>query len=176
MRLFSEDTVTFARADVMRTQRDDMVELAQYLPNIDVITVLEREELEDGVRLVNLWKAAATEIPRVIRPFVKPEMMQWKDHARWYNDTYMCEWRLELGFFTEQVKVSGTTRFEELGADRCKVIIDGNLAVDVKNMPGVPRLLAGKIVSEIEKLVVKQLTPNLTGVNRGLESYLKAKS
>jgi hypothetical protein len=95
----------------------------------------------------------------VIRPFVKPEMMQWKDDARWYDDRFSCDWRLELGFFTEQVDIRGATRFEALGADRCKVVIDGELKVDANNLPGVPRLLAGKIVGEVEKFVVKMITP-----------------
>jgi hypothetical protein len=47
--------------------------------------------------------------------------------------------------------------------------------VDAKNLPGVPRLLAGKIVGEVEKFVVKMITPNLTSVNRGIESYLASK-
>jgi hypothetical protein len=175
MKLYTEDTVAFPREDVYQAQRDDMVKLAAYLPNIERIEVLKREEVEGGVKLLNLWKAAAGEVPAVIRPFVKPEMMQWKDDARWYNDRFSCDWRLELGFFTEQVDIRGATRFEALGADRCKVIIDGELKVDANNLPGVPRLLAGKIVGEVEKFVVKMITPNLTSVNRGLERYLAAR-
>lgn len=175
MKLYSEDTVAFPREDVYKAQRDDMVKLAAHLPNIDRIEILEREEIDGGVRLLNLWKAAPGEVPRVIRPFVKPEMMQWKDHARWHDESFSCDWRLELGFFTEQVDIKGTTRFEPMGEGRCKVIIDGTLDVDAKNLPGVPRLVAGKIVGEVEKFVVKMITPNLTSVNRGIESYLGSK-
>jgi hypothetical protein len=33
-----------------------MVKLAAYLPNIERIEVLKREEVEGGVKLLNLWK------------------------------------------------------------------------------------------------------------------------
>ncbi len=174
MRLFVEDKVAFPRERVYQAQRDDMAQLASYLPNIERIEVLEREEREGGVRILNLWKAAASEVPTVLRAFVKPEMMQWKDHATWDDATFSCAWRLEVGIFTEQVDIQGTTRFEDAGNGTCKVILDGELKVDEKRLP-VPRLIAGKVVGEVERFIVKMLTPNLTSVNRGLESYLRAK-
>lgn len=172
MRIFVEDVIAYPQDAVYDTQRNRMAELAQFLPNIDEISVLEREEREGGVRIVNLWKAAASDVPRVIRPFVKPNMLQWHDYAEWEDEGFYCTWRLETGFFTEQVDVRGKTSFVKVGADKCKCIVDGELTVDHKNLPGVPRLVAKKVVGEVERFVVKLLTPNMTSVNRGIERYL----
>ena len=172
MRLFVEDVIAHSQAAVYDTQRNRMPELAAFLPNIDEIQMLEREEREGGVRIVNPWKAAASDIPRVIRPFVKPDMLQWHDYAEWFDEGFYCTWRLKIGFMTEQVDVRGKTSFLDLGDGRSKCVVDGELTVDHTNLPGVPRLLAKKVVGEVERFVVKLLTPNLTSVNRGIERFL----
>ncbi len=175
MKLFVEDVINFPLEQVYKTQRDHMAELAAYLPNIKNIEVLERKDEGDGkTRLLNLWKAAPSEVPSMLRPFVKPEMLQWKDHALWHDNDHRCEWNLEVGFMPDRVQTSGKTVYSKLDDNRTKVVIEGNLAVDAKGIPGVPRLLAGKIGGEVERFVVKMITPNLKGVNRGIEQYLKA--
>ena len=151
MRIFVEDVIAYPQDAVYATQRNKMSELAEFLPNIDDIRVLEREDVEGCVRIVNLWKAAASDVPRVIRPFVKPDMLQWHDYAEWNDEGHFCTWRLEIGFFTEQVDVRGKTSFIPVGDSSCKCIVDGELTVDHKNLPGVPRLLAKKLVGEVER-------------------------
>jgi hypothetical protein len=175
MRIFVEDVINFPQQAVYDTQRNEMAKLVAYLPNINKIEVLEREERDGGVRIVNLWRAAATDVPRIIRPFVKPEMLQWHDYAEWFDDDHYCTWRLKTGFFTEQVSVRGKTSFLRLGENKSKCVIDGDLSVDHTRLPGVPRLVAKKVVKEVEKLVIRLMTPNMTSVNRGIERYLAQK-
>jgi len=172
MRLFADDVVNFPKERVYLTQRDAMPNLVAYLPNVEWIKVLEREDLVGGARILNLWKGADSDVPRLLRPFVKPEVMQWKDHAQWSDADHHVDWRLEVGIFTEQVDIRGRTTFTDAGADKCRVLLDGNLIIDQKSLPGVPKLLASKVVGEVEKFIVKLLTPNLTAVNRGIEVYL----
>lgn len=176
MKIFVEDVINHPLDAVYKVQRDHMVELSDYLPNIQRIAVLEREDLPDGkVRLLNEWKAAPSEVPTMLRPFVRDEMMQWKDYALWHDAAHKCEWRLEMGFMAERVKVAGSTSYSSIDDKRTKVVISGNLEVDAKGFPGVPRMLAGRIGSEVEKFVIKMVTPNLKGVNRGIEQYLDAR-
>ena len=79
---------------------------------------------------------------------------------------------MEVGFLSEAITARGTNRYVERGTvDRNRD--HGDLIVDAKHIPGVPRLLAGKGRSAVEKFVVKLITPNLTDVNRGLEKYLE---
>jgi hypothetical protein len=174
MKIYVEDVINYPQQEVYRIQRDEMSNLADHLPNIERIDVLEREELEGGVRIVNLWKAAKTEVPLVARKFIKPEMLSWKDYARWHDETFSCQWKLEMNFFSDQVKVSGKTTFEKLDDGRVRSVIDGELEVEVHKIPGVPKLLARKFRPEVEKFVIKLITPNLKGVNRGIEKYLDA--
>lgn len=175
-RIQVEDVINYPLEQVYAVQRDKMAQLDSYLPNIESITVESRKEIDGGVELVNVWKAAPSEIPAVARSFVKPEMLQWTDYARWDDASSLCHWRLEIGFLKEQIKTSGTTRFEKLDERRTRVTIDGNLEVNAASIPGVPRLLAGRIGPEVEKFVIKLVTPNLKGVNRGVEQFLASQS
>ncbi|MEO1268356.1 MAG: hypothetical protein AAFX99_09670, partial [Myxococcota bacterium] len=107
------------------------------------------------------------------RPFIDPESIFWKDHALWDINDYTCAWRNELNVFTEHVSIRGKNRFEDKG-EHTQLIISGDLVVDAKNIPGVPRLLAGRIGPAIEKFVVNLITPNFKEVNRGLEQLIRS--
>ena len=50
--------------------------------------------------------------------------------------------------------------------------MSGDLSINVKNVPGVPRLLAGRIAPKLESFIVKLITPNLEKVNHSLERFL----
>ena len=105
MKLNVDDVIQFPHQMVYEVQRDKMADLVNYLPNIASIDVLEREDVDGGVRILNLWRAAETEVPKMVRRFVKPDMLKWHDHAVWHDAQCKCDWRLEMFFFKEHIKV-----------------------------------------------------------------------
>lgn len=170
------DEVAYDRQKVFSTFRDELVELIPHLPDVKKITVKEREQVDENtVKVVNLWEAQAEEVPRIARSFIKPEMLKWTDYATWRQDAWECDWQMEVGFLTDAVTCEGTTYYRQKGEGRTEIAIKGKLEVDAAQIPGVPRLGAGKIGSAVEGFVVKLITPNLTNVNRGLERYLEGK-
>lgn len=170
-----KDVVKADRETVFKTFRDDLVALLPHLPDIKAIEVKDRKEEGAVVKVVNFWKADAAEIPRLAQAFVKPEMLEWTDYATWDGEKWSCSWNMEVGFLKDAVTCKGVTTYVEKGADQTEVTIKGELSVDARKISGVPRIGAGKIGDVIEGFVVRLITPNLTQVNRGLESYLKAK-
>lgn len=172
-RIDIRDTIRFPRQEVFETYRDRLPELAAYLPNIDLITVESRTEREDGrIELLNLWKAARGEVPAVARPFVKPDMLQWHDHALWDNTAFTCAWRTEPFFLKDAVSSTGTNHFRDLGDDTMELHLTGTIEVDGAKLPGVPRLMSRKVASAVESFVVKMMEPNLRAINRGLEKFI----
>lgn len=170
-----KDVVAYDRALTYKTFRDHMVELVPFLPNVASITVESREEPDETtVKVVNLWKAEGEEIPKLAQAFIKPEMLQWHDYASWHEETWSCDWNMEVGFLRDAISCKGTTRYTDRGG-KTEVAIDGELKVDATKIPGVPRIMAGKVGDIVEKFVVKMITPNLTEVNRGVERYLADK-
>ena len=169
-----KDTVDHPRKLVYETFRDDLIELVPHLPDIKDIEVEDRERIDDDtLKVVNLWKAKDEEVPTIARKFIKPEMLQWTDHATWHDDEWTCDWNMEVGFLTEAITAKGTNTYTERDGST-QITIDGVLEVDAKKIPGVPGMLAGRVGKAVENFVVKMITPNLKDVNRGMEKYLAA--
>lgn len=174
MEIKADSRIPFPRDLVFRTYRDSLPQLVPYLPNISSISVTSRKEEGPGLtRMLNLWKAKG-DIPTVAQSVIKPEMLEWNDHALWNENEWTCEWRVETKIFTENVKCSGKNRFVPEGDGAMRLEIRGDLDVSLKGIPGVPRFLAGTIAPVVEKFIVTLLTPNLTSVSGGLEKYLRA--
>ncbi len=171
-RLNVEDTIAYDRELVFETFRDHLVELIDYLPNIEDIEVESRERVDENtVEIVNRWSAEEKDIPALAKKFIEPEMLQWIDYATWREDQWVCEWNMEVGFLQDAITCRGQNRYlAEDGTTR--IHIDGDLEVDANQIPGVPRLVANKVGSAVEKFVVRLIEPNLRDVNRGLEQYL----
>jgi hypothetical protein len=172
MKLDARDLMGHSRLLCWTTYRDDLPDLAEHLPNIDRIEVLEREEPEEGVvRLVNRWHAEG-DIPAVARRFIKPEMVNWTERVTWDQSTWVCSWEIEPAFFTSYVTVKGATDYNEAGEGRCEIHIQGDLSVDVRGMRGVPRLLGGQVNKAVEKFIGALILPNMRRLNRSVGKAL----
>mgnify|MGYP000026435085 CR=1 FL=1 len=169
-----KDEIAYPLDTVYPAFRDDLKEVAPYLPNIADIIVQSVDRVDDNtVKVVNLWKASDGDIPKMAQGFIKPDMLQWTDRATWHDDKLFCEWDMEVGFLPEAVSCKGKTPYTQRG-DRTEVHITGELVVNAKKIPGVPRLMAGKIGPMVESFVVKMIAPNLKATNRAMEKHLAA--
>lgn len=173
MEIKAVSVLEYPRKVVFETYRDKLVDLVPFLPNVDRIEVKSRQEVSpDVIKLDNLWSAKA-DIPMVVQSIVKPEMLQWIDHAVWNQSEWSCQWSFELMFMKEYVQVSGKNYFYELEPNKTQMDINGDLSIDVAKIPGIPKFLASTVKPQVEKFIRMLITPNLTKVNQGLEDYLK---
>lgn len=173
MQIHASSVIRYPLARVYKAYRDELPEIAAFMPNIKEIKILRREETPKGVRLHNEW-AGKGEIPRVAQGVIKPEMVKWDDYADWEDAQTLCHWRIATRFFTDKVTCGGTNRLTAEGPDRTRVTLSGNLEIDLRDVPGVPRFLAGGLAPQIEKFIIALITPNLEQVNGALERYLNA--
>ena len=171
MRIQSESLIRHPQSLVYSAYRDRLPEIAAYIPDVKEIKVESREELDDVVKIHNVW-IADRDVPIFARAFLKPEMLRWDDFAEWKDAENRVYWTLRLRVFTDSVTCGGTNTFEEAGDGTTRVKLEGDLDIDVKNIPGVPRLLAGGIKPKIEKFIVSLITPNLKRVNESLQQFL----
>ena len=162
--------IPFELDAVFEAMRDQMPALAGYMPNVASIDVQSREESDTEVRLINRWTGAATEIPSVARPFIKPDEIFWLDHAHWDNAARLCRWRLEMGFMSERIHCTGETIYKDLGDGTTEMSIEGELTLDLKGM--LPRLMLKPGTAAIEKFVGKLVEPNFEKTAEALKSYL----
>jgi len=171
MRIQSESLIRHPLADVLRVYRDELPGVAHLIPDIREIRVLSREVVPGGLRLVNLW-VASREPPKAVAGFVKPEWFRWEDHALWDDAGNYVDWNLKILAFPERVRCGGRNQFVADGPDRTRVILSGDLSIDLKNFPGIPGFLVPRVGPAVERFIVDLVTPNLTRVNQSLEQYL----
>jgi len=165
-------TIPFPLERVYSTQRDKMVELAPYLNDIKEIKVLETSTEGSITKFVNEWHAAGRDIPAIARAFVKPEMLKWLDYATWDASRHTCDWRIELGFLAEAITARGHNEWRDRGNETL-VVIDGEIVVNARKIPGVPGLMAGQVGSTVEQFVVKMIEPNLKKTCEGVTRFLR---
>jgi len=170
MQINSESRIGYPKKVVYEAYRDNLCEVVGLISDIREVVVKSRDQTPEGVRIHNLW-VADREVPRVLSGVLRPDMMCWDDHAMWHDEHGYCEWRLTIPAFPNQVRCSGRNTFIEDGAGT-RVILTGDLDIDLANIPGVPRLLARRLKPQVEGLIVRLITPNLKRVNEALGDYL----
>jgi hypothetical protein len=171
MRIHSESLIHHPQERVYEAYRDRLSEIAPYIPDVKEIVVESREDTERGAKIHNVW-IADREVPVFARAFLKPEMLRWDDYADWRDDERCVHWKLALRVFTDQVDCSGTNCFQKVDESTTRVVLEGELDIDLKNIPGVPKMLAGGLKPKIEKFIVSLITPNLERVNESLQQFL----
>ena len=170
-----KNEVAFEREKVFRVFRDKLPDLLSYLPDVEDIQVLEREEIDENtIKLLNLWQASYDQVPKAARGFIKPEMLKWKDHATWRQDEWVCEWVIEPDFLSDAISCQGKNTFIDKGDGKTEVIISGTLEIDVKKIKGVPKIGSAKIGKTVEDFAVPMISSNLSNVVKGVESYLQS--
>ena len=173
MKFQSSQVIPFAVDDVFVLVRDRLQDLVPYLPNVVKIVMESREE-PDGktVRVLNRWYGKA-EIPKAVVKLIDPEKIAWLDTAVWDSEQKKCRWEIQPMFFKENVTCSGINTYRSEGEGRTVLEITGDLSVQTRGVPGVSRVLAGKISAQVEKFLVKLLTPNLNSLAQGVTQFLQ---
>jgi len=172
MELKAEATVHQPRDAVFRVYRDELLHLVPFLPSVRGIEMESRKDEGDHTRLVNVWHGGG-EVPAAVRAFLSSSMLSWTDYADWNASDFTCTWRSESHSFKDAVDSTGVNHFVEAGANRSTILIGGRIDVDASKIPGVPRLLAGKVGPMIERFLAKQVQDNLQEVARGVDRYLR---
>lgn len=163
--------IPFPRPLVYATYRDKLVELVPYLPNVQRIEVKSRREKGGLIQFVNEWHGGG-EIPVVARAVLSEAMLSWTDLATWNESEFTTEWHIKTHAFTEAVRCAGVHRFKE--ADGGTLIeTRGELAIDPKQIKGVPQLFAGTVAHTVEDFLSNKIGPNLLQVSEGVRRYLE---
>ncbi len=179
MRFEANDTVTYPSEAILETMIERMEDIVPFLDNIEAIEMIERQDLSKGqIQILRRWQGSATSIPAVIRPFVSAELMAWIDTAIWTPAKYCVEWSQSScnKGAAQLYTCSGVNYFEPAPGNpkHTQIRVTGELIIHPDRVPGVPRILATRIAPQVESFIVGLITPNLTGLARGLQRYFSA--
>lgn len=171
MNIHSESVLSFPLDKVYQTYRDRLPEIAAYMPDVKEIRALSRDDVAGGVKIHNRWFASA-KLPSVAEKVIKPEWMQWDDYATWDDSQRHVDWHLEIPALGDQVRCSGRNSFWEADGGTL-VRLTGDLQINLQKLPGMPSFMAKRLVPEVERFILRLITPNLQRVNASLEEFLK---
>jgi hypothetical protein len=171
----ADSVVPFPRDVVFRAYRDELHRALPYMPNVRSIEVRSEQELEPGVRkFMKVWTAGG-DIPAPLRGFLPEGVLRWDDDAVWSETTWTSEWDIRTHLFTEAVRCSGRTLIIEIGADRTRVEMHGELQLDYKKIANLPELVAMPLVRTTETYLTRQITANLASTADAITRYLREK-
>ena len=171
MKIHSESIIPHGRDAVYQTYRDRLSEVAAFLPDVESITVKDRKDDDGRTVLHNVW-VSNTDIPKTAQSFLRPEHLKWDDYAIWTHDAYSVAWRIETRVFADTFRCEGTNTFYAEGDSETRVVVSGDLHIDLSSMPGVPRFLAKRLAPQVEGFIVKMIAPNLQQVNEAVGHYI----
>ena len=167
-----KEVIRHPRELVYTVMRDRMAEMIPLLPNVESVKVAERKEVGPGrIKIINQWQGKPTSAPKVVQPFITPEMSQWTDHAEWVDAEYAVNWRFEMANVGNYFSCEGTNFFEVSGHGTL-IRLTGTLTLYPERVPGVPKFLARSIATPLEKLVLGIVSPNLTELPAAVGRFL----
>lgn len=172
MKFRSETIIEHPVDAVFAAYRDQLADVVPFLDDISEVNVLERTEDGDVVRLHNEW-VSNTEIPKMAQGMLNPDDLRWDDYASWDANKKQCSFQIKTRVFRDEVSCTGTTSLVAAG-DHTKVVLEGDFTVSIKKIPGVPRLLMGKVLPMVEQFIVKLIQPNLEKTNLAVGKFLDA--
>jgi len=175
MQIEGTETLTHPARLVFETLRDRTPELVAILPNIEGVVELERRVEPPVIHLYNKWQGAQSDVPRVVRPFIKKELLSWNDRAAWNEDELRCYWTIEAAIAREIFSCTGSTTITPQGEAGCTFHLCGEMQIDPDKVPGVPRFLARKLQGPLERFIANAMRPNLTGIATAVQTYLDAR-
>jgi hypothetical protein len=174
MKIVGKERLTHPARLVFESLRDKTPELVQHMPNIEAVEVISRDDAPPVVRLENRWQGVQSDIPAIVRPFVKKELIAWHDRAAWNEDTLSCRWQIEAVVGRDCFHCGGQTVITPQG-EGSLFTLEGELTIDPDHVPGVPRFLARKFRGPLERFIGRAVSPNLTSIASAVQRYLDAR-
>jgi hypothetical protein len=171
MKITSVAVLSHPLERVYRAYRDELPQIAKTIPDIREVREVSRKEREGGVTIHNEWVSSA-KLPPLVDRVVRPEHLRWDDFAEWDDGRHTIDWKIGTRVFTDQIRCGGRNRFEAVGAQQTRLVLDGELHIGIHNVPGVPTFMARQISPLLERFFVGLITPNLERVTEHLERYL----
>ena len=174
MKLEHSDEIS-ANADlVYRIVKDQLPDLAPYLPSIDRIETKERSSLPSGKEEVVSHWYAQIDMPSLLSKFISKDLLSWKDTAVWDHEAKTVDYQLESFIANDLFDAKGCNKFEPISDDKMKLTLSCEVHINPDSVPGVPRLMKKKVAPLIEKIIEKMMQPNITSLGKGLKAYLEA--
>lgn len=176
MQLELSTTIDHPRDAVLIAIRDRIDEVAHFMPDVEGVAILARDEAPGVVRMTYRWEGARRSIPLVLRPFISRNLLGIDDKAEWYTDEAKCHWRIEPRIAARCLRCQGTTLLTDEPGGGTRMVLQIELEIDPAEIPGVPRVIGLRLKGPLERYVARSLTPNLSRLSAAVQQFLDAEA
>ena len=171
MQFSSRDESKHPRDAVFATQRDRLLEVVPFLSGVERVQQLSREDRSDSVVVVrNEWTGSPSALPILLRPFVPPQVLRWRDETLWDPATWVATWSMEVPALGPAVSIHGTSRFE-IVAKGSAVAVQGEFTFHPERLPRAPDM-SPRMTPIFERFVVSLIVPMIRDSSRAVTRFL----
>lgn len=151
------DEAPWPRQRVFETHRDGFAVIAPRMDEVDRVALRSRAVGADGVVIqVHEWVGNPAALPRLLRPFVSPQMLRWEDEARWDPHAFTCTWQVHVPALGPVAEIRGQHRYIETPGG-CRIALDGRFDLHPEQWRGLT--LPPGAAPWIERFVVSLIVP-----------------
>ena len=154
--------------------KNNITDLVPYLPNVDKIEEKSRNKKGNKEDVVSTWTAKA-EMPSILKKIAKPDLFSWDDIATWDLEKKKVTYRLESKLASNLYTATGENKLVAIDDNTTEMIFTCEVTPHPENFPGVPKILAKKIVPALEGVIKVLLEPNFSSMNEGIKEYFENK-
>ncbi|MFO0748973.1 MAG: hypothetical protein U1F43_25400 [Myxococcota bacterium] len=178
MRFEETTSIEYPATGVLGSMIWHLEELVPFMDNVSEIKTEVFDERPDGsIVTQRRWQGTAKSVPALMRPFVSKNSLAWTDHATWYPDRWLCEWRI-VSSHSKYSSCSGINLFEphpDAPETRTRCVIAGDFVVFGDKLPAIPKFLGLKMAPKLESIILGYMLPNFRQLSVGIGDYLAAK-
>ena len=170
MEFCRDATISAPCPAVYRVFRDALEKVTADVENIHRVEPVGRESGPLGPVCRHTWYGQGF-IPRVARPFLRPELLVLEDRIVWHDAGHRCQWLVQPRFFPRIGACRGELTFESVGPAVTRVEIRGDLTLTLRGLP-LPRLARRAVAHQVERFFIGLVTPNLQAVAARVQAHL----
>ncbi|MFQ5560519.1 MAG: SRPBCC family protein [Nitrospinota bacterium] len=157
---------------VWMAMRDDLPSMVGLIDDIESIQVVSRDEEDENLHVVNVWKAVPP-TPKIVSKFIDSKMFVWTDEAKWDKGTRSCKWVIEPHSFKKYISCEGSTFFTSaMGGRGTRVTFSGEIHLKSRKIPGIPVSIEGRVMSGIEGFVQNLIPKNFRKIIDAIGKHL----
>lgn len=158
MRFEVSETTSHPRSVVFAAHRDRVADIVRGLEEVDRVELRSRARHAGGrEEHVHHWYGTAAALPALVRPFVPPHLLTWRQKTLWDPFHWTATWEIDLLALGPAVDVRGTNAYAEEGTG-CRIDVAGDFVFRPDRVPQLAQIPASA-VPMVEKAVVSLILP-----------------
>lgn len=175
MRFDVVETVRHGPEQVFLAHRDRLADTIVYLDDVERVECRSSTRHAGGaVEQVHLWYGSPSVLPLLVRPFVPPHLLQWRQRTWWDPVERMARWEIDVPGLGTVIESAGTNRYEAHDGGWTRLVIGGDFHFRPERLEALERSLPPAAGPMVEKIAVGLVVPMVQRTGAAVSRFLDA--